>query len=98
MADPDAAARLRDALRREAPGTRVLAGAEGLQEVAGCAETDYVMAAIVGAAGLLPTLAAARAGKRVLLANKESLVMSRRAVHGRSAAARGASAAGRQRA
>ncbi len=76
MADEGAAARLRQALRREAPGIRVLAGAEGLQEVAGCAETDYVMAAIVGAAGLLPTLAAARAGKRVLLANKESLVMS----------------------
>ena len=37
---------------------------------------DYVMAAIVGAAGLLPTLAAAKAGKRVLLANKEALVMS----------------------
>ena len=78
MADPDAAARLQDALRREAPEVRVLAGAEGLQEVAGCAETDYVMAAIVGAAGLLPTLVAARAGKRVLLANKESLVMSGR--------------------
>ena len=78
MADPDAAARLQDALRREAPEIRVLAGAEGLQEVAGCAETDYVMAAIVGAAGLLPTLAAARAGKRVLLANKEALVMSGR--------------------
>ena len=78
MADPEAAARLQDALRREAPEIRVLAGAEGLQEVAACAETDYVMAAIVGAAGLLPTLAAARAGKRVLLANKESLVMSGR--------------------
>ena len=78
MADPDAAARLRIALRRDAPGIRVSSGAEGLQEVAGCAETDYVMAAIVGAAGLLPTLAAARAGKRVLLANKESLVMSGR--------------------
>ena len=78
MGNPDAAARLRDALRREAPGVRVLAGVEGLQEVASCAETDYVMAAIVGAAGLLPTLAAARAGKRVLLANKEALVMSGR--------------------
>lgn len=78
MADPDSAFRLRDGLRREAPGIRIMSGPEGLQEVAGCAETDYVMAAIVGAAGLLPTLAAARAGKRVLLANKEALVMSGR--------------------
>ncbi len=78
MADPDSASRLRDGLRREAPGIRIMSGPEGLQEVAGCAETDYVMAAIVGAAGLLPTLAAARAGKRVLLANKEALVMSGR--------------------
>ena len=78
MADPDAASRLQDGLRREAPGIRVMSGTEGLQEVAGCDGTDYVMAAIVGAAGLLPTLAAARAGKRVLLANKESLVMSGR--------------------
>lgn len=78
MADSDAARRLQDTLRGTAPETRVMAGPEGLEEVAGCAETDYVMAAIVGAAGLLPTLAAARAGKRVLLANKESLVMSGR--------------------
>ncbi len=78
LADPDSASRLRDGLRREAPGIRIMSGPEGLQEVAGCAETDYVMAAIVGAAGLLPTLAAARAGKRVLLANKEALVMSGR--------------------
>ena len=78
MADPDAACRLQDGLRREAPGIRVMSGAEGLQEVAGCDGADHVMAAIVGAAGLLPTLAAARAGKRILLANKESLVMSGR--------------------
>jgi 1-deoxy-D-xylulose-5-phosphate reductoisomerase len=78
MADPESASRLRDGLRREAPDIRIMSGPEGLQEVAGCAETDYVMAAIVGAAGLLPTLAAARAGKRVLLANKEALVMSGR--------------------
>ena len=78
MADPDSARRLREGLRREAPAVRVLSGPEGLQEVASCSETDYVMAAIVGAAGLLPTLAAARAGKRVLLANKEALVMSGR--------------------
>ena len=76
LADADAAGPLRDGLRRAAPEVQVLTGADGLQEVAACAETDYVMAAIVGAAGLLPTLAAARSGKRVLLANKEALVMS----------------------
>jgi 1-deoxy-D-xylulose-5-phosphate reductoisomerase len=56
--------------------TRVLSGAKALEEVAVLPEVDSVMAAIVGAAGLLPTLAAARAGKTVLLANKEALVMS----------------------
>ena len=55
---------------------QVLSGVEGLEKVASLPEVDQVMAAIVGAAGLLPTLAAARAGKRVLLANKEALVMS----------------------
>ena len=54
----------------------VLAGVAGLEQVAALDETDYVMAGIVGAAGLLPTLAAARSGKRLLLANKEALVMS----------------------
>jgi 1-deoxy-D-xylulose-5-phosphate reductoisomerase len=54
----------------------VLAGQEALEQVACAPEVDVVMAAIVGAAGLLPTLAAVRAGKKVLLANKESLVMS----------------------
>lgn len=55
---------------------RVLSGAEALQQVATLEQVDAVMAAIVGAAGLLPTLAAAKAGKTVLLANKEALVMS----------------------
>lgn len=54
----------------------VLAGHEALQQVACAPEVDTVMAAIVGAAGLIPTLAAVKAGKKVLLANKESLVMS----------------------
>jgi len=80
MADPDSAVRLRATLKQRGVGTEVLAGPEGLREVAGCDEADYVMAAIVGAAGLLPTLTAARAGKRVLLANKESLVMAGRLV------------------
>lgn len=60
------------------PQTRVLVGAEGLEEAAADDRADTVIAAIVGAAGLLPTLAAARAGKRLLLANKEALVMSGR--------------------
>lgn len=65
--------------RLEAAGadaTEVLSGAKALEEVAVLPDVDSVMAAIVGAAGLLPTLAAARAGKTVLLANKEALVMS----------------------
>lgn len=56
--------------------TRVVAGEAGLCEVAGHPDVDTVMAAIVGAAGLRPTMAAVQAGKRVLLANKEALVMS----------------------
>ena len=56
--------------------TQLLFGDEGLQQIAADSRVDTVMAAIVGAAGLKPTLAAARAGKRVLLANKEALVMS----------------------
>ena len=56
--------------------TRVAAGVEGLAEAATLADTDIVMAAIVGAAGLKPTLLAARAGKKILLANKESLVIA----------------------
>lgn len=54
----------------------VLSGEEGLETVASLTAVDTVMCAIVGAAGLVPTLAAARAGKKVLLANKEALVMS----------------------
>lgn len=76
MADEQSADILRRSLSNKAPDVEVLAGQEGLIRVAGLPETDYVMAAIVGAAGLLPTLAAARAGKRILLANKEALVMA----------------------
>lgn len=76
MADDHSAGQLADKLRAVKLTTEVLSGSDGLNKVAGLAETDYVMAAIVGAAGLLPTLAAVRAGKRVLLANKEALVMS----------------------
>jgi 1-deoxy-D-xylulose-5-phosphate reductoisomerase len=76
MADEDSASKLRLSLSNLAPDIEIFSGVEGLTNVASHIDTDYVMAAIVGAAGLLPTLAAAHAGKRVLLANKESLVMS----------------------
>jgi 1-deoxy-D-xylulose-5-phosphate reductoisomerase len=56
--------------------TEILYGTEALESVAAAPEVDTVMSAIVGAAGLLPTLAAVKSGKRVLLANKEALVMS----------------------
>nr|WP_299243934.1 1-deoxy-D-xylulose-5-phosphate reductoisomerase [uncultured Halomonas sp.] len=67
---------LRAELKNAGLATEVRSGEASLVEVAEAAEVDVVMAAIVGAAGLLPTLAAVRAGKRVLLANKEALVMS----------------------
>jgi 1-deoxy-D-xylulose-5-phosphate reductoisomerase len=75
---PEAVAgrRLLDDLRAAGLPTRVLIGEEGLCQVASDAEVDAVMAAIVGAAGLRPTLAAVEAGKKILLANKEALVMS----------------------
>ena len=76
MVDAEAAARLRTALRSAGSRTEVLCGTEALVEIAAASETDMVMAAIVGAAGLRPALAAARAGKKVLLANKEALVLS----------------------
>jgi len=76
MADADAATCLHDALKKSAPEVQVLSGPEGLINVAALGAVDFVMAGIVGAAGLLPSLEAARAGKRVLLANKEALVMS----------------------
>lgn len=76
MADDEAAARLEQRLKTTYPNIKVLSGVDGLTQVASLPEVEIVMAAIVGSAGLLPTLAAAQAGKRVLLANKESLVMS----------------------
>ncbi|MBU6420717.1 MAG: 1-deoxy-D-xylulose-5-phosphate reductoisomerase [Gammaproteobacteria bacterium] len=76
MVEEAAARELRAKLKQHGEKTEVLAGARALEEVAALAECDYVMAAIVGAAGLLATLAAVKAGKRVLLANKESLVMT----------------------
>jgi 1-deoxy-D-xylulose-5-phosphate reductoisomerase len=76
LIDAVAAGRLRERVRAAGLATRVLQGAEALEVAAELPESNIVMAAIVGAAGLLPTLAAARAGKRLLLANKESLVMA----------------------
>lgn len=76
--DPDAAGKLQQQLHQEGLATQVLCGPEALDMVSSLPEVDAVMAAIVGAAGLKPALAAARAGKRVLLANKETLVMSGR--------------------
>ena len=76
MRDVAAAARLAEMIRRAGLRTEVLAGADALERVARDANSDIVMAAIVGAAGLLPVLEAVRAGKRVLLANKEPMVMS----------------------
>ena len=76
VADERAADGLERRLREAGLETRVLTGVEGLERVAALAEADFVMAAIVGAAGLLPVLAAARAAKRILLANKEALVVA----------------------
>lgn len=76
LADETAAGELQQLLGGSAPQTRLLAGEDALSQLASLSEADAVMAAIVGSAGLRSTLAAARAGKRLLLANKESLVMS----------------------
>ncbi|HTW74253.1 MAG TPA: 1-deoxy-D-xylulose-5-phosphate reductoisomerase [Steroidobacteraceae bacterium] len=71
-----AAQGLEQRLRAEHSRTRVLAGARAIEQLAAEPAVDYVMAAISGAAGLRSTLAAAKAGKRLLLANKESAVMA----------------------
>jgi 1-deoxy-D-xylulose-5-phosphate reductoisomerase len=76
LADARDAEGLNRQLKAAGSATEVLHGAEALATVASASEVDTVMAAIVGGAGLLPTLAAARAGKKVLLANKEALVMA----------------------
>lgn len=76
IADPARYAELRDGLRDAGLPTQAHAGAEALDALAASDACDTVVAAIVGAAGLASTLAAARAGKRLLLANKESLVLA----------------------
>ena len=75
MVQPEHARTLQEKLKAHGLGTQVLAGPQALDEVSSTSEVDAVMAAIVGAAGLSPCLAAARAGKRLLLANKEALVV-----------------------
>ena len=76
LLDETAAARLQQRIALTDLGTEVLCGVAALERVASLLEVDTVMAAIVGAAGLRPTLAAAYAGKKILLANKEALVMA----------------------
>ncbi|MBU3596211.1 1-deoxy-D-xylulose-5-phosphate reductoisomerase [Polynucleobacter sp. 86C-FISCH] len=76
VSDADGAARLSKLLLEKKINTQVLYGPEALVSAVTDSHCDTVMAAIVGAAGLVPALAAAKAGKRVLLANKEALVMS----------------------
>jgi len=78
IGDQSLAGSLASALADRRCRARVLAGEEGLAEAATLPDADIVMAAIVGAAGLKPTVLAARAGKKVLLANKESLVIAGR--------------------
>lgn len=89
MTDPDAAEALRNHLRETESDTEVFAGEGEVAAVAGRAEGGTVVAGIVGAAGVRPTLAAVRAGKRILLANKEALVVTGRlfmeAVHAHGA-------------
>lgn len=74
--DAKSAAHLQTILAADNSKTEVLYGTEALCQVASATQVDGVMAAIVGAAGLVPTMAAVKAGKKILLANKESLVMA----------------------
>jgi len=78
MLDVESAEQLAKAIQTAEIDTEVLSGIESLEEVASLPEVNAVMAAIVGAAGIRPTFAAARTGKLVLLANKETLVMAGR--------------------
>lgn len=78
LLDAISAEQLDKKIRMARIDTQVLAGVESLEKVASLPEVDTVMAAIVGAAGIRPTIAAARSGKTVLLANKETLVMAGR--------------------
>ena len=81
MANADAGRLLRDKAAAEGLNVEVRWGADALLDIAEHPDVDAVMAAIVGAAGLAPCLAAARAGKRLLLANKEAIVVGGGLVH-----------------
>ncbi len=76
LLDKSSADQLTQLLSNAKSATQVLTGMQGLEFISSADEVDVVMAAIVGAAGLKPALAAAKAGKRILLANKETLVMA----------------------
>lgn len=76
LLDANAATQLAQRLAKSGIETQVLSGLAALEQLSAHSEVDVVMAAIVGAAGLQPAMAAARAGKRILLANKETLVMA----------------------
>lgn len=76
LLDENAALKLSEQLKAHGSHTSVLTGMAGLEQISSDERVDAVMAAIVGAAGLKPAMAAARAGKRILLANKETLVMA----------------------
>ncbi len=76
MEQPDAARELEKQLRKAGAGTRVAAGAEAIEELASDSAAEIVMAAISGAAGLRSSIAAAATGKRLLIANKEAVVMA----------------------
>src|SRR5262245_42684789 len=76
LLDGNAAVHLRNGLRDAGCGTEVVSGTDGVCAVGELGDVDTVIAAIVGAAGLASTLAAARRGKRILLANKETLVLA----------------------
>ena len=76
MLCPDSAEKLKTKLDAAGVAIEVQSGMQALERISSTDQTDIVVAAIVGAAGLLPTLAAAKTGKRILLANKEALVMS----------------------
>ncbi|PKL51957.1 MAG: 1-deoxy-D-xylulose-5-phosphate reductoisomerase [Nitrospira bacterium HGW-Nitrospira-1] len=76
MADTAAAYALSKRFSKRVGGIEILSGAEGVNRVAGHADADFVISAIAGSAGLLPTITAIRAGKTVGIANKEALVMA----------------------
>lgn len=76
VVEPKAAQQLQQYVTQQQLDTEIVTGADALLDIANHPDVDTVVAAVVGAAGLLPTFAAVQAGKRILLANKEALVMS----------------------